>query len=71
LKADVLKVLNEDEKRSWEFLATKSSVTRKEYAGHMGFDARKAQRHIRRFVELGLLRKVGASSSTEYEVQKP
>jgi ATP-dependent DNA helicase RecG len=71
LKGDVLRVLNEDEKRSWEFLSTKSSVTRKEYAEHMGFDSRKAQRHIKRFVELGLLRKVGASSSTQYEVQKP
>jgi len=71
LKADVLNALNEDEKRSWGFLATKTSVSRKEYAEHMGFDSRKAQRHIKRFVELGLLRKVGASSSTQYEVQKP
>ena len=70
LGAGVLKVLNEDEKRSWEFLATKTSVTRKGYAEHMGFDSRKAQRHLKRLVELGLLRKVGASSSTEYEVRK-
>lgn len=71
LKADVLKALNEDEKRSWEFLVTKTSITRKEYAEHMGFDSRKAQRHLKRLVELGLLHKVGASSSTEYEVRKP
>ncbi len=71
LKPDVLQALNDDEKRSWAFLATKTSVTRKEYAEQMGFDSRKAQRHFKRFVELGLLRKVGASSSTKYEVQKP
>ncbi|MGA8147816.1 MAG: ATP-binding protein [Gallionellaceae bacterium] len=71
LKADVLKALNEDEKRSWEFLVTRTSITRKEYAEHMGFDSRKAQRHLKRLVELGLLHKVGASSSTEYEVRKP
>ncbi len=71
LTADVLKALNKDEKRGWAFLATKTSVTRKEYALHMGFDSRKAQRHLKRLVELGLLRKAGASSSTEYEVQKP
>jgi ATP-dependent DNA helicase RecG len=71
LKADVLKALNDDARKSWEYLATKISVTRKEYAEHLGFDARKAQRHLKRFVELGLLRKVGASSSTEYEVRKP
>lgn len=29
-----------------------------------------AQRHLKLLVELGLLRKVGASSSTKYEVQK-
>ena len=71
LKAAVLRAMNEDERSSWEFLATKTSVLRKEYAQHMGFDARKAQRHLKRLVELGLLRKVGASSSTEYEVRKP
>ena len=71
LKPDMLRILNNDEKRSWAFLATKTSVTRKEYAEQMGFDSRKAQRHFKRFVELGLLRKVGASSSTKYEVQKP
>jgi ATP-dependent DNA helicase RecG len=71
LEDDILKLLNEDEKKSWEFLATKTSVTRKEYATRMGFDSRKAQRHLKRLVELGLLRKIGASSSTRYEVQKP
>ncbi|HMS16145.1 MAG TPA: ATP-binding protein [Planctomycetota bacterium] len=63
--------LNDDERKGWEFLTTKSSVTRKQYAEHLGFDDRKAQRHLKRFVELGLLKKVGASSSTEYEVRKP
>jgi predicted HTH transcriptional regulator len=71
LKTDVAKALNEDEKRGWEYLATKTSVTRKEFAEQMGFDSRKAQRHLRRLVELGLLNKVGASSATEYEVRKP
>jgi ATP-dependent DNA helicase RecG len=71
LKRDVLAALNKDERRSWEYLATRTSVTRKEYAEHMGFDVRKAQRHLKHFVDLGLLHKVGASSSTGYEVRKP
>ena len=71
LKSSVLASLNEDEKRSWQYLSTKISVSRKEYAQHMGFDSRKAQRHLKQLVALGMLRKVGASSSTEYEVQKP
>ena len=71
LNADVLRALNADEKRGWAFLATKIAVTRMEYAEHLGFDSRKAQRHLKQLAELGLLRKVGASSSTRYEVLKP
>ena len=71
LDPDVLKALNEDERRSWEFLSTKTAVTRKEYEDRMEFDSRKAQRHLKRLVELGLLKKVGASSATKYEVRKP
>ena len=71
LKADVLKALSDEEKKSWEDLATKTVVTRKDDEEHLGIGARKAQRHLKRFVELGLLRKVGASSSTEYQVRKP
>jgi ATP-dependent DNA helicase RecG len=71
LSADVQRTLNADERRGWAFLTTKTAVTRMEYAEHLGFDSRKAQRHLKQLVELGLLRKVGASSSTRYEVLKP
>jgi ATP-dependent DNA helicase RecG len=71
LDTKLLKELNDDERKSWEFLSTRTSVTRKEYADHMEFDSRKAQRHLKSFIELGLLRKVGASSSTKYEVRNP
>ena len=39
-----------------------------EYEVHLGIDTRKAQRHLKRFIELGLLRKVGKSSATTYVV---
>lgn len=71
LRPEVLENLNNDERKGWEYLSTKSSLSRKEYAEHLGFDDRKAQRHLKHFVELGLLQKVGTSSSTEYYVQKP
>jgi ATP-dependent DNA helicase RecG len=70
LRPEVRDHLNDDERKGWEFLTTKPSVTRKEYAERLGFDNRKAQRHLKRFVELGLLQKVGSSSATEYKVQK-
>ena len=71
LPQEVLAYLNPDEQKGWEFLATRMSVTRKEYADQMGFNDRKAQRHLQRFSKLGLLRKVGASSATAYDIQKP
>lgn len=71
LEDHILNLLNRDEKKSWEYLATQKLVTRKQFVEQMGFDTRKAQRHLKRFVELGLLRKTGASSATKYEVRIP
>ena len=71
LPADVLGSLNADEKRGWEYLATKTACTRAAYEQHMEIDTRKAQRHFKNFVEFGLLRKIGASTSTSYEVRRP
>jgi len=71
LKVDILQSLNKDERKSWEYLSTKSAVTRQEFENNMGYDSRKAQRHLKRFIELGLLQKVGASSATKYEVRNP
>jgi hypothetical protein len=34
----------------------------------MGIDTRKAQRHLKRFVELELVRPVGAGRGAKYEV---
>jgi ATP-dependent DNA helicase RecG len=68
LPAEFLESLNEDEKKGWEFLASKTSITRAEYEKHMGFDKRKAQRHLKRFVEIGFLRPFGAGPAVRYEV---
>jgi ATP-dependent DNA helicase RecG len=68
LAPEVLKVLNKDERAGWEFLASKTETTKTEYAKHMGFDDRKAQRQLKHFVELGLLRRVGAGPATQYQV---
>jgi len=42
-----------------------------EYAGQMKFDKRKAQRHLKHFVELRLLRPVGSGPATKYKVLRP
>lgn len=71
LSPEILAALKADERAGWEFIATTSTVTRKDYAEQLGIDVRKAQRHLKRFQELGMLRKVGASTSTKYEVREP
>lgn len=68
LEPKVLLSLNEDEKVGWEFLTSKVTITKKQYVEHMGFDDRKAQRHLKKFVDSGLLRKVGSGPSTSYEI---
>ena len=69
LGKELLGKLSKGEKTGWEWLAGRTSATQAEYAKEMGITARTAQRHLKKFVELGLLRKVGASSSTSYEVK--
>jgi ATP-dependent DNA helicase RecG len=69
LGKEVLEKLSKAEKAGWEWLAGRTGATQAEYARTIGITARTAQRHLKKFVEFGLLRKVGASSSTSYEVK--
>ncbi|MHB8872351.1 MAG: ATP-binding protein [Myxococcaceae bacterium] len=62
----VLEELNNDERAGWEFVASRESTRMAEYARQLGFDARKAQRHLSKFVALKLLARVGAGPATEY-----
>ena len=64
----ILNALNKDERAGWEFLSRHTFITTKAYAEHMGFDTRKAQRHFRRFVDLGLLKRFGEGPASEYHV---
>jgi Fic family protein len=68
LRKELVDKLSKGEKTGWEWLAGRTETTQAEYAKEMGVTARTAQRHLKKFVELGLLRKVGAGSSTSYEV---
>jgi len=71
LAPDILNQLNEDERTGWEYLATQRQVTRKEYETHTGYDTRKAQRHLKRFVEMGLLQATGSGRAQKYQVVSP
>jgi ATP-dependent DNA helicase RecG len=66
LPADKLAALNTDERRGWEFLSTRQTTSRPEYQHAMGFSLAKAGRHLKHFVDLGLLEREGAGRATTY-----
>lgn len=70
LPPDILKALNKDERAGWAFLASRTTTTKSEYAEELGFDTRKAQRHLSRFVELGLAVRTGRGRSIGYQARK-
>lgn len=70
LEPRVKNALKKDERAGWEYLASRITSTKTEYAKHLGFDDRKAQRHLKRFVELGLIRRIGRGPATQYRVER-
>jgi len=68
LDQNVLKSLSKSEQKGWQWLATQGRTNSGQYADVMQVDTRTARRHLKRFEELGLLRKIGSGPSIEYEV---
>jgi ATP-dependent DNA helicase RecG len=69
LGATVLNKLSRSERSGWEWLASKGHASSSEYAARLGVDDRTARRHLNQFFNLGLVRKTGASTSTEYQIK--
>jgi len=65
---DKLKALNTDELRGYNYIRLVKKLTRKEYENHFGYDTKKAERHLKRMTELGLIEKKGSSTTTYYEI---
>ncbi len=68
LTPDVLVSLSDAEQKGWQWMATKGRAKSGQYAKAMQVEDRTARRHLNRFLELGLVRKVGSGPATEYEV---
>lgn len=60
--------LNAEEQEGWRFLNSKPTTTSAEYGAELGIDERKAQRHLKKFMELGLIRRMGKGRATQYKV---
>jgi ATP-dependent DNA helicase RecG len=68
--ADVLNSLIESELKGWEYILSKQSVTRSEYEQNLEIDDRTAQRHLNKFIDLGLIKREGNSRATKYVLVK-
>jgi ATP-dependent DNA helicase RecG len=62
--------LNDDEKRGWQYLTTQLVTTATAYSEALGYDERKTQRQLRKFIDLGLIRRVGQGRASRYELTK-
>jgi ATP-dependent DNA helicase RecG len=67
LPSSVLGSLNAEEAAGWAFIASRPEIAASDYSQHFGFDERKTQRHLKKLVSLGVLRKTGAGRATKYE----
>lgn len=68
LPPSVLAVLSHSERAGWLWLAARGKAKSSEYAKAMQVEDRTGRRHLTRFLELGLVRKISSGPSTEYEV---
>jgi ATP-dependent DNA helicase RecG len=71
LSKDTVESMSRSEKKGWQWIATKETMTSIEYADALGLPYRTAMNHLRRFQELGLLEKAGAGRATKYRVLRP
>ncbi len=63
--------LNRDARKAWQFMVGRQSVTSPELMAAMGFDERKAQRVLKKLLEVGLVRRSGGGRATHYGVIRP
>lgn len=65
---EVLSQLNDEELAGLDFVKTRVVVTKKEYSEHFKFPDKKAQRHLLKFKELGLVSLEGKGPSSTYRI---
>jgi ATP-dependent DNA helicase RecG len=65
-KAD-LKQLNDEELAGYDFIKAHGKSTRKKYQDHFGFETKKAERHLTKMIEHGLIKRIGSGPGTYYE----
>lgn len=62
--------LNDDEKKAYEYIVSKTRVSKSIYAIYAKIDEKKAQRTLKKLVDLGLVTMEGKGKATEYIIAK-
>jgi ATP-dependent DNA helicase RecG len=68
VEPSALDSLNEDERAGWKYLTTQQATTAPAYSEALSFDERKTRRQLRKFIDLGLIRRIGQGRATRYEI---
>ena len=58
--------LNEEERRGLVYIRDSKEVTKSQYASHYNYNDKKAQRHLTKMRELGLVKQLGKGKSIKY-----
>ena len=69
--AAIIAQLTNSERTGWDWIVTRGIITTAEYESAMTLPNRTAKNHLKKLVELGLLRMKGAARATQYEVVRP
>ena len=62
--------LNEEERSGVIFIRDAGEISSADYVRHFGFNVRKSQRHLSKFLELDIIKSKGKGPSTMYTFKK-
>lgn len=68
LPKKTLEQLSKSERKGWEWVVSRQTVTTIEYQSAMNVSNRTALNHLMKFTKLGLVKRMGSGPSTEYQV---
>ena len=71
LDPGVLEALNHDEQAAWRIIASKGNITSGELVAKLGIDERKAQRILKKLMQMQLICRMGKGRATQYGMNRP